>query len=62
MMKWFPIVTMKQKMSSKTRELRLNQNRIESTEKQRKTGRHSEKIVHGKSRQMIEASMNSLNL
>ncbi|XP_077633815.1 phospholipid-transporting ATPase IC isoform X2 [Crocuta crocuta] len=43
MTKWFPIVMMKQKMSSKTRDLRLSQNRIESTEKQRKTGRHSEK-------------------
>lgn len=62
MTKWFPTVTMKQKMNLKTRNLRLSPYRIESTEKQRKDGRHSEKIVHGKSKQMIEASTNSLIL
>ncbi|XP_066209607.1 phospholipid-transporting ATPase IC isoform X3 [Saccopteryx leptura] len=43
MMKWSPTVTMKRKMNSKTRGLRLNPHRIESTEKWRKDERHSEK-------------------
>lgn len=45
MMKWFPIVTMKLKMSLTTRGLRLNRNRTESTEKPRKPGRPSEKVT-----------------
>lgn len=61
-MKWFPTVMMKLKTNLKTRGLRLNQNRIVSTEKQRASGRHSEKIARGKSKQMIESSMNSLIL
>lgn len=45
MTKWFPTATMKQKMNLKTRGLRLNRYRIESTEKQRKdAGRPSEKV------------------
>ncbi|XP_066103664.1 phospholipid-transporting ATPase IC isoform X2 [Saccopteryx bilineata] len=43
MMKWSPTVTMKRKMNSKTRGLRLNPHRIESTEKWRKDERRSEK-------------------
>lgn len=71
MMKWFPTVTMKRKTNLKTKYLWLNQNRIESTEKQRKTRNLSEKatvlgpgsqIVHGMSKQMIEASKNNLSL
>lgn len=62
MMKLSPTVMMKQKMNLKTRSQRWNQNRIELTGKQRKTGSHSEKIVHGKSKQMIATSTNNLNL
>lgn len=62
MMKWFPTVMMKQKMNLRTRGLRWNQHRIESTEKWRKDGKHSEKTVHGRSKQMIAASTNSLIL
>lgn len=62
MTKWFPTVMMKQKMNLTIRGLRLNPHRIESTEKWRKDGRHSEKTVHGKSKQMTGASMNSLTL
>ncbi|NP_001361315.1 phospholipid-transporting ATPase IC isoform 2 [Homo sapiens] len=43
MTKWFPTVMMKQKMNLMTRGLLLNQNKTESTGKQRRTGSHSEK-------------------
>lgn len=45
MTKWYPTVTMKQKMNLKTRGLWLSRNRIESTEKQRKTGSQSKKVT-----------------
>lgn len=62
MMKWCPTVMMKPKTNLKTRGLQLNQNRIVSTEKPRKRERHSGKIARGKSKQMIESSMNNLIL
>lgn len=62
MTKWFPIVMMKQKMNLMTRGLLLNQNKTESTGKRRRTRSHSEKNVHGKSKQMIASTMDNLTL